>query len=922
MVALVAAASGHRAFRRGSRPPVRSREITMLVFKYRYVRFGTRFSATRDTLRTSTGPDQPPGELFRNELVVDVGGTCWGTEGETRSILDHHFKRRDDRQFPSAATAVLHNAERIGQLREQLEMPSGDAHTSAPPGAGVCWLVAHRAPDFDAFAAMYLARALLSGELPAEGWSELGLDPAGWNKPSPEHLGIDWFQPDTARFGADRRWAVLLAGYAACVDFCRPLACPTNRTPHSVLYAALHRGRDYCRESDELADPGTPPAELAEASASHRSSPRLAGAREFFDEMKRRLVDAHHPLNPWFDAVFEGSSLFAPELNLLDRELETYRRDIRRARRTIVFIQKAPEGFDSWYSKVAELPLMDKAGHVESTHLYPPNGNPAEQAYQPADGIYIRQPQCLLFKEWARNDTENSTFGRGFLFTAIASMSTDRARTEYYFSLDPERAVPANLHLYNVWAQLQAAEVRALPGKRAGAAGTMSLTCREGYEGRAAGQDQALFHDPWFDGNNYNCTIIPSPAAGSRLAEGEAGDLSDDRPAAIVQRELEYSIFAPTARIEEFAIQPGQNDKPVVDRAMFDEELKPVAPGYWRFGAVQLKPDVDLAAGPMAEQIGQVLWHALEPDAGPSLPADFVHRHLMRGLDWVGVWSRRGIMVAFKEPAAGRVRDFWRLMAELSALAREIDIYTRPLTDSSAAFLETVLTSGEKLLRGVADFQRQLSLLDHRLIERFFEALRMDAVLASVHEVHRAMAERAQRKFANELERQQVEISQGIHEGLESSAEIQGRLEWLEIVIVAAYVVEFIHVLHETFTAEEKSTGPFWSSTPFVVLVLSLLAAILAFRLLRPDKHGSGHKKSSAAGVGPIRKAARSGAGWLTAGLLVLPVCFFLWEQLHRKPQEAEPVKPPAAGAPAGDSEKLPAVSAPAGDSEKLPPKH
>jgi hypothetical protein len=166
------------------------------------------------------------------------------------------------------------------------------------------------------------------------------------------------------------------------------------------------------------------------------------------------------------------------------------------------------------------------------------------------------------------------------------------------------------------------------------------------------------------------------------------------------------------------------------------------------------------------------------------------------------------------------------------------------------------------------------------------------------------MAERAQRNFANDLERKQVEISQGIHEGLESSAEIQGRLEWLEIVIAAAYTVEFIHVLHDTFAAEEKSTGPFWSSTPFVVLVLSLMAAVLAFRLLRPDKHGAKHKTSSAPGVLPIRTAARNGAGWWTAGLLVLPVCFFIWEQAHRHPHEDAPVKPPATTAPAAETER------------------
>jgi hypothetical protein len=59
-------------------------------FKYRFVRFGTRFTAATGTR------DEAPADsavLFENELAVDVGGVCWGFEGESLPVLDHHFHR-------------------------------------------------------------------------------------------------------------------------------------------------------------------------------------------------------------------------------------------------------------------------------------------------------------------------------------------------------------------------------------------------------------------------------------------------------------------------------------------------------------------------------------------------------------------------------------------------------------------------------------------------------------------------------------------------------------------------------------------------------------------------------------------------------------------------------------------------------------
>ena len=126
------------------------------------------------------------------------------------------------------------------------------------------------------------------------------------------------------------------------------------------------------------------------------------------------------------------------------------------------------------------------------------------------DAVWIRDLECLLFKEWARQDVESSSLGEGFVFTAVAYTDGRQGApvntTDYFFAIDPERA--AGRHLYPVWTALQAAEIQALGAHatlgsaleeawlKARAAGEPS-TCRLGFAGRA-GALEALFDDPWY----------------------------------------------------------------------------------------------------------------------------------------------------------------------------------------------------------------------------------------------------------------------------------------------------------------------------------------------------------------------------------------------------------------------------------------
>jgi len=113
-------------------------------------------------------------------------------------------------------------------------------------------------------------------------------------------------------------------------------------------------------------------------------------------------------------------------------------RDIARARKSIVSLQVGLD-FEEWYATLQRLPLPTSSGEKNPAHW---GGSQSEEVRE-ADGVYIRDPECLLFKEWAREDFENSSMGRGFLFTAVAYTRNPTADTvpkvEYFFALDQER---------------------------------------------------------------------------------------------------------------------------------------------------------------------------------------------------------------------------------------------------------------------------------------------------------------------------------------------------------------------------------------------------------------------------------------------------------------------------------------------------
>jgi len=654
----------------------------MFKFKYREVGFGTRFNLVSG-FRNSR---ESPGSLFENELVADVGGACLGWSDCTRPILDHHFYRGDGAQYPSAAAAILHQASGIIAHFRSLQDRLGE-------NAEV-WLVTHSAPDFDAYCSLFLARALLSGEIPTAGWDELGVHPGGWMEFPESKAKIDWYEPRVAYLRENQRehrWPILLAAYASAVDNCKPIRCSRASALHAVLYAAKERQR-----------------------------PLEDGALRFF-VAARDAIRGQRQLNPLTDALFDNDSEFAPELELLAIEAERYHRDVRRARIAMVNLP-CDNDFKTWFEgKACKMPLLNADGKLRQEHL-----DFGRQSSRQTDGIYLRDPESILFKEWARADIQNSPSHQGFLFTAVVYSSGANGKPRFVFSLDPERA--AGAHLYPVWARLQEAEMSEMNKQE-----IPQGKDRKGFEGRQCGGD------PWFDGNNYKCTIVENPNRGSLLAEGgDAGAL--DKPVALVRQQLEYDWFgARNAKVWDHHFDPG-DAKPADDNpqspgkevCIHEAEKECPMKNAFRFAQIPLREATDLSNAQLKAQIGHSLWLLLEDQNVVTVPSDFLQRHLLGGNDLVLVWGRRGIAVAYKQRAAQEVsilNDSMRTWAWVTAGFEGL-LLARRARRSEAAQIQ----SGKELLTELLLLKHKSSLPEGKALRRLFESTRMDDLVSTIQE--------------------------------------------------------------------------------------------------------------------------------------------------------------------------------------------
>jgi hypothetical protein len=738
---------------------------------------------TGDTrARDAASATESPGTLFANELGTDVGGTCWGSN-EPLPVIDHHFSR--DSQFPSASAAVLHKAKLIREHFAQQD--------------GAIWLVTHKQPDFDAFCSMYLARWTIVASEAALDLERYGLHRDGWLD-LPEHQRIDWLNPDLSRVAIEHRWPMLLAGFASVLDQRHRISCPRQRTLDSILEAAIKRGRNYLSET--------------------------SGATEFFDEVRRCLLEAE--LNPIFDSVMAGSTGFAPELALLDGEAEAYERDLRRARRAIVYLPQSEAPSPKFFKTPLEVAALQEQGmsqEVDAERLLL-----ADTFRIPTSGIYVRDPECLLFQEWARLDLENSPLEAGFDFTATAS-STGRPaaainQTDYAFAIDPERA--NGRHLYTLWSRLQTREVEALqtPDRRSTEA--EGIAPRRAFEPRTAPLEVLLL-DPWFGGQNTFGILVGTPQRGTAIGPpGERSDLRDDPVVEEVRTELENLVYSaeslvagPQLTIVDCACL--KNLQPNISRSCdLNLPLKIPSPHekYFRFATVGLRADTPifstgnlatLSAGSLARQIGETLWQVLYPETPGAMPPDFVEHHLVVLADSVGVWSDRGVVIAQKHLSSAdkssptheaatvgdefaNIISLLRDVEQFAADAQSLSDFAACDTDGTSAPsavgdpLAMIVSRGEELARRALQVEHSLTLPDRELLRRFSAAIGNDRLLATLRDLNHAAAERLRcRRRAEQNERAETRATM--------LAKLGRTLAWLEVLLTALLATGIIDVI-------------------------------------------------------------------------------------------------------------------------------
>ena len=658
---------------------------------------------------------------------------------------------------------------------------------------------------------------------------------AGWIPPA--NPKIDWFDPNLHPLPATQRWALLLAGYASIVDNCRHLPCPRQRALHSVLYAALKRGRDYLNQT--------------------------SGAREFFDQVKTSLQQKQ--LNPKFDSVLESSSLFAPELAMLDHEAEAYDRDIRRARQSIVYLPESEAPFPNFFKSVKDVAAPKEKNSAKPAETSAENLLLTDTFRIPTDGIYLRDPECSLFVEWARLDRENSSLGAGFEFTAIA-YSGGRPdgsvnQNSYVFSIDPERAGGPAL-VYGLVAAANRKRWRHCAICRA-----TLWTPDARLAASKSARENACSPIPGSTARTCFGTLVATPHRGTMIGRpGVRGDLRDDPVVEAVRTDIEDSIYlaespltGPRVVVTDFSSSKNAADEPPQPFDLDTPQLIPVPrEGYFRFGTVGLRADVPITPGSgsrrgLAEQISETLWQVLYPDLPFERPADFFERHLLVTADWVGVWGQRGIVIAQKRamvgdvarPGGGQVEvKFREDFAGLVALTRDIDQWiaaSEPapstLPDASGVAGQTAtaelpanrVATGEQLARRAAQFQSTLALPDRDLLRRFSDAIGFEQMLGTLRHLQRTAAERRSRQ---KLDQQAARAEENIR----IASAVQSRVEWLEVFLVGFCATGMIAMFTGRFPGLEQPWG-----TPFVLLG-GLFSLLFTAWILKPWEPVSGEK--------------------------------------------------------------------------------
>lgn len=482
----------------------------------RTVPFGATFRSAQG-LRAGKASQEDSLILFENELAVDVGSSRFGRleesgEKETRQIYDHHFAGPN--VLPSASATVLACAKSICDQFQSFDE---------------VYVVTHEEPDFDALCATYLVYSLLDSEaasgsslLDPGDLSRYAIGSTAWDAQK-MLVGMDWltgfstvgsksYDPENPAM-----WAILLAAYASRLDQGLRIDAPGGGMLHNIFYA-FGESNDFRGYEEEV-------------------------LKDFFPAIREAIVGKR--LNPLQNALFDETSSFAPQIQKVRNWEALYHEDFERARKSIVRLPSVRGFLDDYYPLLRSTPFAVRAesGEFAIHSRHRELLDRLSGSLRKFDAIWIANPKCPRFKEFARQDVRNSTLKRGFVFTAVYDESE---KIQYHFALDPEHA--EDVVLYHLWANLQLEEMdrRRVLGKT-DPEGTQLSDVREGFRGRLGNPHTVGYQlDPWYDGSGCGATLVASPFGGSVLpkeGKGKQGSEGVATPFEIAEKSLELAVF-------------------------------------------------------------------------------------------------------------------------------------------------------------------------------------------------------------------------------------------------------------------------------------------------------------------------------------------------------------------------------------------
>jgi hypothetical protein len=192
------------------------------------------------------------------------------------------------------------------------------------------------------------------------------------------------------------------------------------------------------------------------------------------------------------------------------------------------------------------------------------------------------------------------------------------------------------------------------------------------------------------------------------------------------------------------------------------------------------------------------LWQALYPDRAGEVPQDFEHQTVVEA-EQVGVWSDRGVAVAYKQGAGeaglssaeAALRDFAavaslvRAVDELAVETKQAEAQTEiPHTRSGRAtrtHAEPTAAATRDLARRALELQAALSLPERNLLRQFCGAIQFEQVVARLGELSQSFAEQAHRAETEDAQKRGHE-----------AARLRKNLRWLQVFVVGFITLEIV----------------------------------------------------------------------------------------------------------------------------------